>query len=159
MVYAGDKGEKRFTLGVSGRLKDRNLVMWDQETGSLWSQILGVGLHGKAKGVELDMLPAIFVSMSTWKRMHPKTKVLNMSLVRQRSWFYTSKDLARGTVRGRQGPLTLAAAFAGISALAAGACWWFDRYRPADNKLAAQAIEERRQHAGPGPGGFAVPAA
>ena len=31
MVYAGKKGEQQFTLGVSGRLMDRNLVMWDVE--------------------------------------------------------------------------------------------------------------------------------
>ena len=107
MVYAGNKGDRRFTLGVSGRLKDENLVMWDSETNSLWSQILGVALHGEAKGTELDMLPAIFVGLGTWKRMHPESKVLNLSTVRAKGWYYTSEDLARGTVDDRRGTLDL----------------------------------------------------
>ena len=103
MVYAGKKGQGQYTLGVSGRLMDENLVMWDEETGSLWSQILGKGLQGDAEGVELDMLPAIFVGMGTWHRMHPDSKVLNLSTVRAKPWYYTSHDLARGSVRGRAG--------------------------------------------------------
>ena len=39
MVYAGKVEGKPVTLGVSGRLLEGNLVMWDRETNSLWSQI------------------------------------------------------------------------------------------------------------------------
>jgi len=104
MVYAGKvKGKKR-TLGVSGRLMKSNLVMFDEETDSLWSQILGEALHGKAKGERLDMLPAVFVGFGTWKRKHPKTKVLDLELVRARSWHFTTDDLDAGfsMQRGRK---------------------------------------------------------
>lgn len=107
MVYAGDVGERRFTLGVSGRLLDENLVMWDEETGSLWSQILGEALQGNAKGTRLDMLPAVFVGLGTWRRMHPDTHVLDLSTVRVKDWYFTSEDLARGTVSERRGELDL----------------------------------------------------
>ena len=50
MVYAGRIGDKNYHLGVSGRLKDNNLIMWDQETNSLWSQITGEALHGTGPG-------------------------------------------------------------------------------------------------------------
>lgn len=107
MVYAGTKDQQKFTLGVSGRLMDDNLVMWDEETGTLWSQILGKGLHGAAKDIELDLVPAVFVGLGTWKRMNPETRVLDMSTVRAKGWFYTTEDLARGKVTAQGQLLTL----------------------------------------------------
>ena len=101
MVYAGRIGDKKYSLGVSGRLKDSNLIMWDEETNSLWSQIKGEALYGKSKGKKLGMLPAIFVGLGTWKRMQPETLVLDLSNVRARSWFYKTDDLAIGTVNMR----------------------------------------------------------
>jgi hypothetical protein len=101
MVYAGNIGKQKVSLGVSGRLRKRNLVMWDEETNSLWSQITGEALYGKSKGKRLDMLPAVFVSMQTWLKMHPKTKVLDMLTVQHKGWFYTSKDLTKGKAEGQ----------------------------------------------------------
>ena len=101
MVYAGKIGDKKYSLGVSGRLKDSNLIMWDEETNSLWSQIKGEALYGKSKGKKLGMLPAIFVGLGTWKRMHQETLVLDLSNVRARSWFYKTDDLAKGVVNMR----------------------------------------------------------
>lgn len=101
MVYAGELAGRSVSLGVSGRLKDHNLVMWDQESGTLWSQMTGEALHGARKGEVLDMAPAVFVSFATWKRIAPKTRVLNLTGVRTRSWYYTREDLARGSVQIR----------------------------------------------------------
>lgn len=103
MVYAGTIEGEKVSLGVSGRLKDRNLIMWDSETDSLWSQIKGEALHGKRKGEKLDLVPAVFVGLGTWSRMHPKTKVLDLSKVRAEPWQYTTEDLARAEVNGRGG--------------------------------------------------------
>ncbi len=107
MVYAGSMGKQTLHLGVSGRLLGveetkasgvdvRNLVMWDPQTGSLWGQLKGEALQGPAKGTKLDMLPAVFVGLSTWGKMHPKTKVLNLSPMPGKDWHFTSKDLAKG---------------------------------------------------------------
>ncbi len=101
MVYAGKIGDRKYHLGVSGRLKDNNLIMWDEQTNSLWSQITGEALHGKSKGKTLDMLPAVFVGLGTWKRMHPETLVLDLSNVRARPWYYKTDDLANGSVEVR----------------------------------------------------------
>jgi len=101
MVYAGKVKNSKRTLGVSGRLMQRNLVMWDAETDSLWSQLTGEALHGKAKGEKLDMLPAVFVGFGTWKKLHPKTKVLDLELVRAKGWHFTTDDLAAGYSQGR----------------------------------------------------------
>lgn len=67
------------TLGVSGLLWEGNLVMVDQETESLWSQILGTAMRGKLVGTELENIPARMTDWRTWKQMHPDTTVVIMS--------------------------------------------------------------------------------
>lgn len=110
MVYAGTVKGREVTLGVSGRLigveksresgiDTRNLVMWDPETKSLWNQMRGEAVYGPAKGDQLDMLPAVFVGLGTWSRMHPETRVLDLEPVRAARWHFTTEDLARGTVK------------------------------------------------------------
>lgn len=103
MVYAGRIGEEKVSLGVSGRLKQSNLIMWDTETNSLWSQIKGEALYGEAKGKTLDMLPAVFVGLGTWKKMHPQTVVLDLPTVQRKSWYYTTDEMRAGGVPGRGG--------------------------------------------------------
>ncbi len=117
MVYAGKTGRFNVTLGVSGRLMKRNLVMWDPETNSLWSQITGKGIHGPMKGKELSMLPAVFVSLDTWKRMHPDTLVLDLSPVGRSAWHFTAKDLARGKIGRKKEPLGIGVRHAGKTLL------------------------------------------
>jgi hypothetical protein len=108
MVYAGKVGANKRSFGVSGRLLtdklgNRNLIMWDPETNSLWSQLLGEALHGAAKGKQLTLMPAVFIPWAAWKRLHPKTLVLDASRVRATSWHFTGRDLELGAVRGRRG--------------------------------------------------------
>ncbi len=54
-------------------------------------------------------------------------------------WASTAYDL------GWQGPLVVAAAFAGVAMLAAAVCWWFDVYRPAHNILVDELSREKEQ--------------
>ena len=51
------------TFGVSGKLIMNGLVMYDRETGTLWSQVIGQGVDGELKGVELTTIPAL---QTTW---------------------------------------------------------------------------------------------
>ena len=53
------------------------MVMYDRETGSLWSQVIGQGVDGQFSGKPLTVVPAL---QTTWQRrlsMHPGTVVLN----------------------------------------------------------------------------------
>ncbi len=45
------------TLGTSGKLYENNLVFYDRTSGSLWSQMLGVGLKGDRIGEKLPIQP------------------------------------------------------------------------------------------------------
>ena len=65
------------TFGVSGKLIMNGLVMYDRETGSLWSQIIGRGVEGQFKGVELTHLAALQTTWEAWASAHPDTLVLD----------------------------------------------------------------------------------
>jgi len=41
---------RRFSFGVSGKLADDDLVMYDRETGSEWKQSLGEYIAGPPEG-------------------------------------------------------------------------------------------------------------
>lgn len=52
------------------------LVMYDRQTGSLWSQLLGVAVEGKMKGTQLEYLPSWQTTWGEWKSRHPDTLAL-----------------------------------------------------------------------------------
>ncbi len=65
------------TLGVSGRLWKDSLVMYDRETGSLWSHVTGGAIRGPLKGQILKPYSASQTTWKQWKRLHPDTVVLS----------------------------------------------------------------------------------
>jgi hypothetical protein len=52
------------------------LVMYDRQTDSLWSQLLGRAVRGPMEGAELEYLPALQTTWSDWKSRHPETVAL-----------------------------------------------------------------------------------
>ena len=53
------------------------LVMYDRETGSLWSQVIGQGVDGRYKGVSLTIVPGLQTTWERWLSAHPDTLVLD----------------------------------------------------------------------------------
>ncbi len=49
-------------LGVSGLLRNSDLVMWDEATTSLWQQVTGDAIVGEHAGARLDPVPTAIVS-------------------------------------------------------------------------------------------------
>lgn len=70
------KGEPT-EFGTSGKLYQSNLVMYDRQTDSYWSQILGEAIVGEMAGTKLKLLPYQNMSWKDWKREHPKGEVLS----------------------------------------------------------------------------------
>jgi hypothetical protein len=58
------------TFGVSGKLADDDLVMYDRETDSEWKQSLGECIAGPLVGASLSVLPAALVEYGTFERDH-----------------------------------------------------------------------------------------
>jgi Protein of unknown function (DUF3179) len=77
---------RRHTFGVSGLLYQRNLIFYDADTGSLWSQLLSQAVTGPLAGAKPKMLPAVNSTWGAWKRAHPDTLVLSFVTGYQRNY-------------------------------------------------------------------------
>ena len=58
--------------------------MRDVETETLWSHLLGKGMRGELKGVQLEVLPGTTTTWAEWKERHPETTLLGMSRTARR---------------------------------------------------------------------------
>jgi len=67
----------RTTFGVSGRLLNSNLVMYDRGTDSRWAQMLATAIDGPHEGDTLAEFPMTWTSWRRWRRAHPETRVLS----------------------------------------------------------------------------------
>jgi hypothetical protein len=63
-------------FGVSGLLRNSDLVMWDSATDSLWQQITGEGIVGRFAGTQLEFLPTALVRWEDFRSEHPDGQVL-----------------------------------------------------------------------------------
>ncbi|MGI9018030.1 MAG: DUF3179 domain-containing protein [Euzebya sp.] len=64
-------------FGTSGRLWRSNLVMYDRQTQSLWSQFTGEAVVGGLLGQTLERLPIGLVSWADYRQAHPDGDVLS----------------------------------------------------------------------------------
>ena len=65
------------TFGVSGFLRNSDLIMWDHETQTWWQQLTGEAIIGSLAGKRLSILPAPIVSYADFKQAHPEGLVLS----------------------------------------------------------------------------------
>jgi len=63
-------------FGVSGFLYQSDLVMYDEATDSLWSQILATAINGELTGTTLTLVPSTLTTWGSWREDHPDTEVL-----------------------------------------------------------------------------------
>jgi len=79
--------EEVLRLGVSGLLRNSDLVMWDDSSQSLWQQITGEAIVGTHAGKRLIPIGSGIVRWADFKTTHPDGKALG-------------PDQGRGTVYG-----------------------------------------------------------
>ena len=79
VVYDRRVDGRTLTFAVSGMLWNRNLVMYDIETDSLWAHLLGEAKQGTLIGTKLSIVPGETTTWADWALQHPDTTVLNMS--------------------------------------------------------------------------------
>ncbi|GAB4530494.1 MAG: hypothetical protein Kow0063_08670 [Anaerolineae bacterium] len=72
--------DQTLTFGVSGMLYRNGLIMYDHQTRSLWSHILGQAIAGDFKGTQLELIAALQTDWASWKERHPETQVINPGL-------------------------------------------------------------------------------
>ena len=76
-MYAREIDGKVYDFGVSGKLIMNVLVMYDRQTESYWSQLLGEAVEGELQGTELEFVSSWFTSWSAWVAEHPNTIALD----------------------------------------------------------------------------------
>ena len=79
LVFSPIAEGRRYTFGVSGLLYKRNLMLYDRETESLWSQLGGTAETGDVAGTSLELLPVTQTTWARWKGTHPQTVVLSFN--------------------------------------------------------------------------------
>jgi hypothetical protein len=77
IVYASTFNGKAHKFGVSGLLYNSDVLLYDRETETLWSQILSKGVSGQMVGSELEIIPSSHTSWQAWLAKHPNTEVLS----------------------------------------------------------------------------------
>uniref|UniRef100_UPI003562AC4F DUF3179 domain-containing protein n=1 Tax=Halomonas sp. TaxID=1486246 RepID=UPI003562AC4F len=68
------RGDTEF--GVSGRLVNSNLVMYDRASDSEWPQIVAVAIDGPLAGQGLEAFRVVWTTWERWQARHPDTRVL-----------------------------------------------------------------------------------
>jgi len=66
-------------FGVSGLLRNSDLIMWDDKTQSWWQQLLGVGIVGQHTGTQLAIFPSQMVSFEAFATQYPEGEILSSS--------------------------------------------------------------------------------
>lgn len=76
MAFRSRAGARTLKFGVSGLLYNSDVLVYDRETNSLWSQIRAQAVSGELKGTKLTVLPILHTTWGDWRRRHPDTLVL-----------------------------------------------------------------------------------
>lgn len=77
---------KRYTFGVSGLLYKSDVLMYDHQAESLWSQIQQEAVTGPLTGTRLRLLPLVHTTWGAWRAEYPKTWVLSTDTGFQRDY-------------------------------------------------------------------------
>lgn len=87
-------------FGVSGKLYNSNLIMYDRLSNSYWSQAMAMGVAGQYTGYELKRVPFDVAFWDDWKELYPETLVLTTNTGHIRSYgqdpyggYYTSPNI------------------------------------------------------------------
>ena len=66
-----------YDFGVSGKLRNSDLIMWDRQTESWWQQLTGESIVGELVGTQLEMIPTQLVSFGDFQTAFPDATVLS----------------------------------------------------------------------------------
>ena len=73
-------------FGVSGLLYRSDLLLFDRQTESLWSQISARAVTGPAQGLRLSQLRSRMLPWRQWRSAHPDTSVLSRETGHRRDY-------------------------------------------------------------------------
>lgn len=77
VVYVAEVAGEALNFGVSGLLYNSDVLLYDRQTESLWSQLQNRAISGAYKGQTLQQLPAQYTRWQDWLKQHPQTLILS----------------------------------------------------------------------------------
>ena len=86
VVFRRTVGDQVLDFGVSGFLRNSDLVMFDRQTESWWQQITGEAIVGAYQGTELRAEPSSTISFADFSEAHPDGKVMSRDTGFNRSY-------------------------------------------------------------------------
>ena len=105
-MYARTTGNRTLTFGVSGLLYKANVLMYDHQTESLWSQVKRSAVAGPLTGTKLKVLPSTLTTWAKWRKRHPDTLVLSFDTGYARNYDSDPYASYRGSRTGWKGFLS-----------------------------------------------------
>ena len=78
-------GDATLDFGVSGNLRNSDLIMWDRQTESWWQQATGEGIVGTHAGAVLKPVATSVISFADFRKAYPGAEILteNTGIVRE----------------------------------------------------------------------------
>ena len=74
------------TFGVSGLLYNTNLIPYDRETDSNWSQMRLQCVQGSRQGELIELHHIVETTWGTWQKMYPETQIMTLNTGFNRSY-------------------------------------------------------------------------
>ncbi len=92
IVYSRAIAGKPSVFGVFGQLWKGSMVIYDQDSMTQWSHILGEARRGPLTGKRLERIPSLVTDWETWSRLYPEGTVAFLAKGRT---LYTRKTYAQ----------------------------------------------------------------
>lgn len=86
MAFESEVGGSTLEFGVSGLLYNSDVLLFDRQTESLWSQIGTKAITGDYQGETLNQIPMQHTSWGAWLEEHPESKVLSRDTGHDRNY-------------------------------------------------------------------------
>lgn len=77
VTYSREVGGEVLEFGVSGKLLNANLVMYDRSTETYWNQITGNAIIGPKVPQSLELVFSSVTTWGEWRQGRPDTKILS----------------------------------------------------------------------------------
>ena len=86
VAFKADISGKARSFGVSGLLYNSDVLLYDRESESLWSQLKRQAVTGTMIGSRLDIIPVSHTRWIDWQIRYPDTQVLSTKTGAQRDY-------------------------------------------------------------------------
>ena len=99
IAYSAMINGQRHSFGVSGLLYNSDVLLYDRETESLWSQLMNQAVSGPLQGKRLTPIALTHTTWEDWKQRFPETQVLSKETGYKRNYDsnpYQGYQLDRG---------------------------------------------------------------